>query len=235
MAEELSMIINSPGENEMLREIIWNKEEFMEFVASVTEQYDGLVYTEGQIQSAKEDRAKLNAMKKAISDRRIEVKKMYTAPLDKFEQEVKEVVALIEKPVQMIDQQIKEYEEVLKEEKKSQLVGYFKEIAEDLDGILTFDMIYDGKWMNTSVSLKKAKEEIVFKVEKFRTDINTITQHVDEKYRLAVKSYYIRTLDISKALAEGSRLVELDRRMEEEAERNRREAEEAEARRLEEE
>ena len=39
MAEELNLIISNPGENEFLQRIIWNKDEFMELVASITEQY----------------------------------------------------------------------------------------------------------------------------------------------------------------------------------------------------
>ena len=46
MAEELSLVIKNPNEGEFLKHIEWNKEQFMERVASVTEQYEGcLLYT----------------------------------------------------------------------------------------------------------------------------------------------------------------------------------------------
>ena len=94
--EELSLVINQPDEGKFLQKIGWNKQEIMDAVASITEQYEGLTYTEEQMQDAKKDRATLNAMRKAISDRRIEVKKALLAPYDAFEAEVKEVVALID-------------------------------------------------------------------------------------------------------------------------------------------
>lgn len=47
----------------------------MNAVAEITKQYTGLTYTEEQMQDAKKDRATLNAMRKDISDRRIQVKK----------------------------------------------------------------------------------------------------------------------------------------------------------------
>lgn len=118
MADELSLVIENPHEGEFLKHIDWNKEEFMELVASITEQYEGLTYTEDQMKAAKADRAKLNAMKKAISDRRIQVKKAVMEPYTKFEAEVAEVTALIEKPISMIDGQIKEYEDRTKRRRK---------------------------------------------------------------------------------------------------------------------
>ena len=37
MADELSLVIKNPNEGEFLKHIEWNKEQFMERVASVTE------------------------------------------------------------------------------------------------------------------------------------------------------------------------------------------------------
>lgn len=221
--EELSLVIDNPSEGRFLQEISWNKEEFMDVVASITEQYEGLTYTEDQMKAAKSDRAKLNAMKKAISDRRIEIKKAVMAPYDKFEAEVKEVVALIEKPISMIDGQIKEYEEKLKNEKKQALNDYFTEIAAEYD-FLTFEKIFDQKYLNASVSLNKAKEDIKSKVERIATDIRSIENFTSEKYRMSAMDIYRKTLDVNAALAEDKRLNDLDRKAEEE--RNRREEEE---------
>lgn len=221
---DVSMVISNPNEGEFLKTIDWNKEEFKELVASITEQYRGLTYTEDSMNDAKKDRAKLNAMKKAISDRRIEVKNAIMAPYTQFEKEVKEVVALIEEPILMIDNQIKEYEERVKEEKKQSLVEYFLEVAAELEGILTFDMIFDQKWLNASVSVKKAKEEIDAKVNSIQTDLRSIETLCDEKYHTVLKDYYMRTLNISNTLAECKRLTELDRKLEEEKARKEEEA-----------
>lgn len=223
MANELSLVISNPNEKDFLQKIDWNKEDFMKLVASITERYTGVVYSEEQMKEAKDDRAKLNAMKKAISDRRIEVKNAIMAPYNQFEKEVKEVVALIDGPVALIDSQIKEYEERLKNEKHKNLVDYFEEQVADLEYELNFDMFFDIKWLNMSVSLKKAKEEIENKINRFKTDIRSIETLCDEQYRPQLKDYYIRCLDITKTMAECSRLREVDRK---EKERKEREAEE---------
>ena len=56
MSEEMSLVISNPNEGEFLKKIDWNKTEFMEMVASITEQYEGLTYTEDQMKAAKADR-----------------------------------------------------------------------------------------------------------------------------------------------------------------------------------
>ena len=227
MANELSLVIENPHEGEFLKHIDWNKEEFMELVASITEQYEGLTYTEDQMKSAKADRAKLNAMKKAISDRRIQVKKAVMEPYTKFEAEVSEVTALIDKPIAMIDGQIKEYEDRTKEEKKAALKKHFEEIAADLEGILTFDRVFDQRYLNVSVSLNKAKADIQEKVDRAHTDLRSLEGFCEEKYLTIAKDAYIRTLNVSDALAEARRLQEFDRKAEEERLCREEEAEEA--------
>lgn len=227
MAEELILVIENPNEGEFLKHIDWNKQEFMELVESVTEQYKGLTYTNEQIKDAKSDRAKLNAMKKAISDRRIQVKKAVMEPYTLFETEVSEVVALIEKPINMIDCQIKEYEERVKNEKKQNLKKYFEENASDLDGILTFDRIFDQRYLNATVSLNKACGDILEKVERVRTDIRSLETFCEEKYLTTAKDVYVRTLNVSEALAEVKRLKEFERKAEEERLRREEEAERA--------
>lgn len=214
MVEELSLVIKNPTEGEFLKHIEWNKEQFMESVASMTEQYEGMTYTDEQIKIAKSDRATLNAMKKAISDRRIQVKKAVIEPYTKFEAEVAEVVALIDKPIAMIDSQIKEYDERVKNEKKHALKEYFEEIAADLEGVLTFDRVFDQRYLNATVSLNKAKTDIKDKVERVNTDLNTLNS-LDAEYRMFARDVYVRTFDMSKAMAGISRLQELKKQEEE--------------------
>ena len=224
MTEELSLVISNPNGGEFLKTIGWNKKEFMEVVASITEQYKGLTYTEDQMKSAKSDRAKLNSMKKMISDRRIEVKNAVMAPYTQFEKEVKEVVALIDEPISMIDSQIKEYEDRVKAEKKQKLEEFFREAAAEYE-FLSFDKIFEQRYLNASVSLNKAKEDIRQKVERIATDFRSIETFTSEKYRGAAKDVYMRTLNLSDALAEDKRLTEIDRRQEEERLRREEEAE----------
>ena len=157
------------------------------------------------------------------------------APYDAFEAEVKEVVALIDKPIAMIDEQTSAYEEKLKEDKRNELIEFFKENVGELDGTLTFDMIFNPKWLNKSVSLKSCKEEILSSISKTETDVRAIDTMIEEKYRAYAKDFYFRKgRNMTSVLNEVGRMQEIDRKAEEErlakeeAEERRREQEAAE-------
>ncbi len=226
--EELSLVINQPSKGEFLQEIGWNKEQIKNHVTEILKQYTGVTYTEEQLQDAKKDRAILNALKKDLSDRRIQVKKALMAPYEVFEAEVKEVVAMIDKPISMIDEQISEYEERVKQEKKAELSDYFKENIGNLEDVLTFDMIFNVKWLNKTASIKSCKDEISQEITKTETDIKFIDTMIPEKYRGYAKDYYFRNKrNMSSVLNEVGRMKEVDRKKEEE-ERQKKEREEAE-------
>lgn len=229
--EELKLEIISPNEGQFLKKIGWNKDEIKKAVISITEQYKGLSYTEEQLQEAKKDRAMLNAMKKDISDRRIQVKKALLEPYDVFESEVKEVVALIDEPIEMIGKQIEAYEDKVREEKNTALAQFFSENIGELSEVVSYDRIFNPKWLNKTASLSSCKAEIQKIIDDINTDLAAIISSVDEKYQVFAKDYYLQHgFNLSKALGEANRIQEMDKKAEadrkarEEAERQREEA-----------
>lgn len=215
--EDLTLVINNPDEGHFLKSIGWNKDEIKEAVVSITEQYRGLAYTEEQLQEAKADRAKLNAMKKDISDRRIQVKNALLEPYNVFEAEVKEVVALIDEPIAMIDEQIVAYEERTKEEKKQTLEKFFTENRADLPELITFDKIFNPKWLNKTSSLSSCKKEIKKAIEDITADLSVIRSSLSGKYSVYAEEFYLkREMNLSRALSEANRIQEMDKKAEEE-------------------
>lgn len=231
-SEKMELRLINPNESGFLQRIEWNSEEIRKQVQMMMSAYTDVVYTEDTMKAAKDDRATLNKFKKVIEDRRKEVKKKCMEPYEQFEKEVKEITALIDKPIGMIDSQIKEYEEKLKAEKKAQIQAAYDESIGDFGSDLPFERVFDTKYLNATFSLSKAMSDVIEKIEKFKTDIATIDS-LDSKHKLNVRDVYVRTLDLSQAMAEDGRLRELeerleaDRRAKEEAERKRQEAEAA--------
>lgn len=230
--EELTLVINNPDEGHFLKSIGWNKEQIKEAVVSITEQYRGLAYTEEQLQEAKADRAKLNAMKNDISERRTQVRKALLEPYEKFDKEVKEVVALIDEPIAMIDEQIVAYEERTKEEKKQTLEKFFTENRADLPEIITFDKIFNPKWLNKTSSLSSCKKEIKKAIEDITADLSVIRSSLSGKYSVYAEEFYLkREMNLSKALSEANRIQEMDKKAEEEEQKRAKIEEEAKIRR----
>lgn len=214
---DLTLVINNPDEGQFLKSIGWNKEQIKEAVVSITEQYRGLAYTEAQLQEAKADRAKLNAMKNDISARRIQVKNALLEPYNKFEAEVKEVVALIDEPIAMIDEQIVAYEERTKEEKRQTLENFFTESKGSLPEQITFERIFNPKWLNKSSSLSSCKNDIKKLIEDISADLAAIRSSLDERYSVYAEEFYLkREMNLSHALAEANHIQEMDRKAEEE-------------------
>lgn len=208
----------NPTEDNFLRVIKWNKEELETAVRQKMANYDNTVYTEDNIKQAKADRAELNKLTKAIEERRKMVKKIINEPYDIFEGELKNILALIQKPVAIIDKQVKLFEEKQKDEKKKNIQNYYDEIIGDLDGVLAFERVFDNRYLNQTYKLAAAKDDVKAKVEKVRTDLETIDS-LESKFKLNTKDVYIKTLDLSRALAENKRLSELEEKLEAEKKR----------------
>lgn len=222
----------NPTEDGFLRVIKWNKEELEAAVRQKIASYENVVYTEDNIKQAKADRAELNKLTKAIEERRKMVKKIINEPYDVFEAELKEILSLIQEPVGIIDRQVKAFEDQQREKKKNSIRMAYSKVIGDLEEVLPFGRIFDSRYLNQTYKLATAQAEVKAKVERVRTDLETIDS-LESKYKLNAKDVYIRTLDLSKALAENKRLSDLEAKLE--AEKRRKSEEEAERKRLEEE
>ena len=222
----------NPTEDGFLRVIKWNKDELEAAVRQKIADYENVVYTEENMQQAKNDRAELNKLTKAIEDRRKEVKKKINEPYDTFEKELKEVLALIQKPVGMIDKQIKDFEDKQKEEKKASIKAVYDVEIGDLAEVLPFEQVFDIRYLNKTYKLGTAQEEVREKIKKVRTDLETIDS-LNSKYKLNAKDVYIKTMDLSKALAENKRLSDLEEKLVAEKKRKEEEKRKAEEERLE--
>lgn len=199
--QELMMMINNPGEGQWLKHIEWNKDEFEAAIEAATKDFQNVAYGEDQIKQAKADRAELNKLKKAIDDRRKEVKKTISAPYDQFEKEVKEVTQKLDNAVSQIDAQVKGYEARQKEEKKAAIVAFFEgEITRV--GLMNVDIekLSDASWLNASVTMSKVKEAITAKVTNLRSGFDFCNNLPEDEQAIALTEFQKR-YDLGDTLA----------------------------------
>lgn len=208
--------------------IQFNYIEIKKWIQEGAEKYKNIVYTDDDIGQAKADRADLNRLKKSLNDRRIQIEREYTKPLTEFKDKINEIIKLIDEPAKLIDERVKEYEQTKKDEKAQQIREHFESI-EDRPEWLEIGQIWDSKWLNASKSMKSIKEEIQAALDGVKNDLATLAEIAD--FGFEATEVYKSTLDINKALAEGMRLSEIQKRK---AAEEARKAEEA-ARRAEEE
>lgn len=206
--KQLELKIYNPTADGFIKAIDWNHEEIKKEVASKVSYYKNLVYTDDQIKDAKADRATLNKFVTVLETKRKEIKKQCLAPYEAFEKQMKEIVAIVQEPIAMIDGQVKEYEEKQKQDKLDEIKNFWNSC--DVPEGLSFEKIYDYKWLNATASMKSICEAIDAAIEKFKQDIATL--HNLPKFSFEAKEVYKSTLSLREALDEAHRLSEIEKK-----------------------
>ena len=151
-------------------QITFNYEELKQELTEKVSMYETLVYTDDQIKQAKADKANLNKLKKALNDERIRREREYMQPFNDFKQKINEIIGIIDKPVAVIDKQVKEYEEKQKSEKMEAIKEYWDNC--DVPEGLSFEKIFDNKWLNASTSMKSIQDVINEAIAKFKNEMD---------------------------------------------------------------
>ena len=202
---EMALILSTPVEELVPKLIAWNNEQLLEQTKAALVEYKGRTYDDDSIVEAKGDRATLNKFAQALDNERKRIKKVYTAPLDKFTAEVNEVIATVNAVSTEIDKQVKSFEERKAAEKFANVKAYFAEVLpESLAEFIPYEKIHQKEWLNTSKSMTAVQKEINAVVDKIVQEIATIeTLKSDDEVEL--KALYFQTLNLSATLMENER------------------------------
>lgn len=181
-------------------EIGFNFDELQTELTERLHHYNTMVVTEDAIQDAKTDRSNLRKLRDAIETRRKEVKRQCELPYKAFEAKVKELVKLIDAPIDAIDGQIKTFEEQERKQKYEEIQGIYDELVpDDIRDIIPLQRIFDQTWLNKATSKKKITEAIETRVKRTKVDM-ALLDGVNPKYMAAVRTKYVETLDITAAM-----------------------------------
>lgn len=206
-------IYNPSEENGFLKAIEWNYDELKAELSQKLEDYKGLVYTEEQIKEAKADRVKLNALATAIDSKRKEIKKQCLQPYEAFEAQIKDLLALIKEPVTLIDTQIKDFEEEKKKKKLEEVKELFEklktEAGEELE-FISFEQVFEDKFLNASTSLKQVETVINNIFNSVKCNLKTIAELKD--YTFEATEVYKETLNLNTALEKAKYMVDMAER-----------------------
>lgn len=137
---------------------IENLDELKARASEIASKSEGLVVTTETLTESKKERADLNKLRTAISDKRIEVKKEYLKPLEKFEADMNSVQDEVTRVWAEIDREIKEVED---EERKSKTKKIEKLIKEHGKGL---PIEIEKSWLNKSMTEARLVKEIENKV-----------------------------------------------------------------------
>ncbi|WP_438979949.1 DUF1351 domain-containing protein [Polynucleobacter sp.] len=201
----MELQIIEPKNDIFSNEIKFNDEQIKAEVSEALKKYEGLVYSEDQIRNAKSDMAGLRKFKEAIENKRKEIKKKCMEPYERFEAKIKEILKLVDKPILMINGQVENFEQKSFAEKKKSIEAIYEQHIGELKGVLPLGRMWSDKWANVTVTLKQIEAQIDDLVEQVSKDLNVI-ETLKSEFELQIKDHYLRTFDLSGALAEKSRL-----------------------------
>lgn len=122
-------------------------------LAPELDKYRDLVVTEENLKDSKKQATKLNKLANAINKSRIDFKREYNKPLDKFEAEAKEIVSNIKETRENIHLQVKKFEDKEKEERKQAVYDLASEMYEAY-GLTT------GDWHKIEEALNEKASEL---------------------------------------------------------------------------
>ena len=207
-------------EIQALEPVKFNYEELKASLSEKVENYKNLVYTDENIKLAKTDRANLNKLSKAINDEKIRVKNLLLEPYTTFENQCKDLIAIVDEAVKNVDSQIKAYEQNIKDEKLKEIMNFFIENVGEYEQLIDFDKIYNEKWLNATYKMNQSQKDLLHIFAKTKTDLSVIdTQFTDENINKQVKmSYFNNIADVNVltlAILDGNKIIENNKKIEE--------------------
>lgn len=201
--EELNVVVEqTPGV------IKCNLSEIKEALKVQMTAYTSLEITEDKIKVAKSDLATLRKIRTAVDDRRKEIKKAFTEPYDIFEQEVKEVLAVIDEPIGMIDKKLKEFDAARAAEKLNHVKELYAENIGEYEEYLPFDKIFNKKWLNATATDKDVIYDISERKTKVMSDLDVIHALGSEIEEEIIKVYKNNGNDLAMAIKRNSSYME---------------------------
>lgn len=193
------------NEVQLPEQITFNYEELKQELAEKLSTYETLVYSDEQIKEAKADKANLNKLKKALNDERIRREKEYMQPFNDFKAKINEIIGIIDKPIALIDKQVKEYEDKQKQDKMDKIKALWSEM--DVPEGLTLERVFDDRMLNVSYGMNHVKQKMLDDIKRFNRDMETLAGLPE--FGFEAQQEYIRTFDLNKALAEGQRMAQI--------------------------
>ena len=181
----------------------FNFEEIKEVLKNGLEEYKNMEFTEDSKKEAKATVASLRKLKKSVNDKRLEVKKSFMVPYNTFESQVKELDALIDEPINLINNQIEEFERKRIAEKKTLINEVYASVAgerPEASKLLPLSRIYDSRWENATTTKKSIADAITQHVERVEKDLATIRSMQSEFEDKGIEKYRT-TLELSDAIA----------------------------------
>lgn len=218
--------------------INWNFEDIKARCKQEMETYKKLVFTDADIKTAKSKLTELRKYRTQVETVRKSVKAEYMKPYDAFEKQSKELVSIIDEPIDFIGKQVTEYEMSRKKQQREAILRYMDERFAPFPKALVIRLkqsIYDSRWENLTAKKSDWQPVIDAKAAAVLRDMQVLGG-IEEEFKSEAEKVYFNSLALSDALARveelrrmKARVLEAERRRAAEKEESKRRQAEADA------
>ena len=136
-----------------------NIDDLKNFMKIVKQKYEGWIVTEDDIDIAKSERTKLNKLEKKISDERKKIQKKANADIEILIDTLKTYEKEVKGISNFIGEQLKGYDENIREKKKVEVQKKINNIFTRNPGLKIF-LEWNDKWLDKSFTFKKIENEV---------------------------------------------------------------------------
>ena len=163
--------------------------------------YRNVVY--GDQKEAEADQKKLKKLKKIIDDKRKEIKKIYMQPYEIVEAQTKELIAMIDEPLQTIAAFLEQAKAEETEDKHQEIRTYYAKEAAPLgdlaDALFESPAFWNDKWDLKSTKAKVWQDEVKAKISQAAADLSSL-QTAGGAYTAALVARYLECQDLEQVL-----------------------------------
>lgn len=184
-----------------------NMAEVKEYALAMKEYYSKLVFDDDQIKEAKEERAIINKMVKKVADYRKSVVASFNRPLEEFVNEAKQAENILKETSTFVDSQVKKYEEEEKEKKKEGCQKIYEEMIGDLKELVSFENLFNDKWLNKTTKYDEVKSDIQNVIEKVNSGLEAI-KTLKSEFETEIINTFLEDFDVTKAIFKNTQLKE---------------------------
>lgn len=139
--------------------VVSNIDDLKSFMKIVKQKYKGWIVTEDDIDIAKSERTKLNKLEKKISDERKKIQKKANADIEILIDTLKTYEKEVKGISNFIGEQLKGYDEKIREKKKVEVQKKINNIFTRNPGLKIF-LEWNDKWLDKSFTFKKIENEV---------------------------------------------------------------------------
>ena len=136
-----------------------NIDDLKNFMKIVKQKYEGWIVTEDDIDIAKSERTNLNKLEKIISSERKKIQKKANADIEILIDTLKTYEKEVKGISNFIGEQLKGYDEKIREEKKVEVQKKINNIFTRNPGLKIF-LEWNDKWLDKSFTFKKIENEV---------------------------------------------------------------------------